>query len=352
MKILYGVQATGNGHINRSREVVSALKKAGHSVSVIFSGRDPRRLWDVDAFQPYSAYKGLTFEVSRGRVDYIKTLKKSGPLRFIRDLHGVNPASFNLVITDFEPLSAWFAKRHGIPSIGLGRQYAFRYPIPRPRGNILARIILKLFAPARYSIGLHYHHFNQPILPPIISNLTNEGIRDDQEKILVYLPFEEDGDVRRLLEPFREFHFFYYTSIDKPFRDKHISFLPFSRAGFVEDLKRCSGVICNAGFTLTSEALHLGKKLLVRPLAGQMEQASNALALQQLHLGTVMWSLDKPAVEKWLAYPPAQPLNYPDSVRDIVKWIGEGMWYSTRELVRRVWSAADERLIMGGSSPM
>jgi len=40
MKILYGIQATGNGHICRSREIISRLKKAGHEIFVIFSGRD------------------------------------------------------------------------------------------------------------------------------------------------------------------------------------------------------------------------------------------------------------------------------------------------------------------------
>ena len=349
MKILYGVQATGNGHINRSREVVSALKQAGHSVSVIFSGRDQSHLWDVEAFAPYSVYKGLTFGVSRGKVDYLKTLRNLNPVRFLRDLSGFNPASFNLVITDFEPLSAWIAKRHGIPSIGLGRQYAFRYSIPRPSKDIIAQLVLKYFAPARYSIGLHYHHFNQPILPPIISNLSCNGIKPIPEKILVYLPFEEPGDVKQLIQPFHEFHFFVYAGVDTPFHENHISFLPFSREGFVEDLRNCSGVICNAGFTLTSEALHLGKKLLVRPLAGQIEQVSNALALQQLNLGTVMSTLDEKVVEKWLTSPSPTPIHYPEVARDVVKWINEGMWNNTRELVRRVWSKVDEKLFQGAA---
>ena len=34
MKILYGVQATGNGHISRSREVIRNLKNMGQDVQV------------------------------------------------------------------------------------------------------------------------------------------------------------------------------------------------------------------------------------------------------------------------------------------------------------------------------
>ena len=40
MKILFGVQGTGNGHISRSRELVRKLKADGHDVDVIISGRN------------------------------------------------------------------------------------------------------------------------------------------------------------------------------------------------------------------------------------------------------------------------------------------------------------------------
>ncbi len=36
MNILYGVNATGNGHLSRSRITISELKKRGHKVTVLF----------------------------------------------------------------------------------------------------------------------------------------------------------------------------------------------------------------------------------------------------------------------------------------------------------------------------
>ena len=54
--------------------------------------------------------------------------------------------------------------------------------------------------------------------------------------------------------------------------------------GFQQDLHRCEGVICSAGFELPSEAIQLGKKLLVQPVAGQMEQQQRAsVALRLPH---------------------------------------------------------------------
>ena len=42
MKILYGVQGTGNGHITRGRAMQKALSDAGIEVDWVFSGRDSR----------------------------------------------------------------------------------------------------------------------------------------------------------------------------------------------------------------------------------------------------------------------------------------------------------------------
>jgi uncharacterized protein (TIGR00661 family) len=341
MKILYGIQATGNGHINRSREVVSALKRAGHVIYVVFSGRDQKKLWDVEAFEPFSVYKGLTFGVSRGRIRYLKTLMGLDPIQFLRDVAGFDVDSFDVIVTDFEPISAWAAKLRKIPSIGLGRQYAFRYAIPRARRDPIAELVLNYFAPAVYSIGVHYYHFNQPILPPIISTFTNKDTTSAPRKILVYLPFEERDDILQLIEPFSDTHFYVYTSVSRKLNDGNIFLRPFSREDFIDDLISCNGVICNAGFTLTSEALHLGKKLLVRPLAGQLEQSSNALALEQLNLAMVMSVLDRGVVKEWLKRPAPTPINYPDVAREVAEWIGEGKWSNIDELVNRIWSGVD-----------
>jgi uncharacterized protein (TIGR00661 family) len=350
MKILYGIQATGNGHINRSREVVSALKRADHELSVIFSGRDQEQLWGVNAFEPYSVYKGLTFGVSRGKVKYLKTLMGLDPIKFLRDIAGCDVDSFDLVITDFEPISAWAAKLRNIPSIGLGRQYAFRYAIPRAKRDPIAEMVLNYFAPAPHPIGLHYYHFDQPILPPIISTFINKSATNTPHKIVVYLPFEERDDTLQLIQPFSDTQFYVYTSVDKPVDKNNISLRPFSREGFTNDLITCSGVICNAGFTLTSEALHLGKKLLVRPLAGQLEQSSNALALTQLDLGMVMPVLEREIVEEWLKRPSPEPINYPNVAQEVAEWIGEGMWFNIDELVNRVWSKVGTRVFEPGMS--
>ena len=87
------------------------------------------------------------------------------------------------------------------------------------------------------------------------------------------------------------------------------------------DLATSQGVICNAGFELASEAIQLGKKLLVKPLLGQMEQLSNAKALEDLELGMTMDTLDPRTVKNWLDNFQAKQVIYPNVAEAIVDWL-------------------------------
>lgn len=338
MNILYGVQATGNGHISRSREIITALKKAGHSVRVILSGRDPEQLWDMDIFKPYTAFKGMTLEFERGRMCVVKTARNLGLRQLYRDVRSYRaPLAFDVALVDFEPVTARIARRLHIPSIGIGHQYAFNYRVPVPHYDPVARRILRCFAPADHALGLHWHHFGYPILPPVVPSISCDAAVQDN-KILVYLPFEERSDVLRLLSPFSDHAFYYYTGVNELCREANVHLRPFSRTGFIDDLTTCNGVICNAGFELASEALHIGKKLLVKPLAGQLEQTANALALRTLGLGDSMDTLNAATVQNWLVRDPVPARHYPDVAQLIADWVTRGDWKDTERLVARAWS--------------
>jgi uncharacterized protein (TIGR00661 family) len=343
MKILYGVQATGNGHICRSREVIRNLKRHGHDVHVLFSGRVPGLVRELDIFEPYTVRRGLTFITRKGRIEYLKTAAQLNFPEFLRDIRSFDVSGFDLVITDFEPILARIAKRHGIPSIGIGHQYAFMYDIPMAKGNPLGLFILRNFAPADYMIGLHWHHFDRPILPPIVPYHFENHRRIEKKKILVYLPFEELDEIENNLREFDTHHFHIYHGSCRQLEDKgNLHFRPFSREGFLRDLCECGGVICSAGFELPSEALHLGKRLLAKPLSGQIEQESNALALGQLGLATVSDKINVKLVRDWLngaGDSAEKPANYTDVAGYLAEWIGGRRWDDVSGLVRSAWDA-------------
>jgi hypothetical protein len=102
-------------------------------------------------------------------------------------------------------------------------------------------------------------------------------------------------------------------------------------------LEECSGVISNAGFELLSEALQIGKKLLVKPLVGQMEQMSNALVVSEFKLGMVMPTLNRRYVEKWLSWQDTEPMGYPDVARLVAEWIDRGNCKEVKQLAVQAW---------------
>ena len=75
MKILYGVQGTGNGHITRARVMASCFNKLGIDVDYVFSGRANKDYFDMHEFSDYKAYRGLSFSTENGQVKNLKTLK-------------------------------------------------------------------------------------------------------------------------------------------------------------------------------------------------------------------------------------------------------------------------------------
>jgi uncharacterized protein (TIGR00661 family) len=337
MKILYGIQTTGNGHISRSREVVRELKKLGHEVQVLFSGSKPEMQSDLTEFEPYQLCQGLTFCTKRGKLKYLQTAIQLNFFKFYQDIKSFDGFDCDLVITDFEPISARIARRQSLPSIGLGHQYAFVHEIPMNGDNPLTRFVIKNFAPVDYPVGLHWHHFNQPILPPIVPDKIKRGHEKIENMILVYLPFERLEEILAMVKPFGRYDFYIYHRLIEAEDSGNIHLRPYSRPGFLADLNDCEGVISNAGFELASEAMALGKKILVKPLAGQMEQTSNALSLATLKLGMVMASLDNGRLAQFLNRPPVKPIKFPNVAKIVANWIESGQWEDVEGLARQTW---------------
>lgn len=340
MKILYGIQGTGNGHVSRSTEVVDCLQKLGADVDVVFSGCKEDKLYDSSIITPKGFYEGFTFSTKDGRIRYMDTIKNISIVRFAKDVLSFAADGYDLVITDFEPLTSLIAKKANLPCIGIGHQYAFLYDIPMDSAGILDQIIMKNFAPARYPIGIHWHHFNLPIIPPIVPQDIALPEETDPSLILVYLPFEEPERIRKSLEPFKDYTFAVYSGglNQETCHLENIRWNPFSKTRFYEDLANCRGVICNAGFELPSEALHLGKKLLVKPLKGQFEQLSNAMTLKMLNLGFTMDELNPESIKRFLAQTEYPDITYPHVAMHLAAWIMNGNWDDSSDLINSVWN--------------
>jgi len=243
----------------------------------------------------------------------------------VSEVRALDLSPYDLILTDFEPVTAWAARLRHKPCVGIGHQYAFRYPVPRPGGNYHQRLLLRWMAPADTCLGLHWYHFDAPLLPPV-APVPELGSAQDARLIVVYLPFETPAAISALLTPCADFQFtVYHPDADTVTKSAaHIRWQRPNRHGFHGELIRSGGVICNAGFELASEALQLGIKLLVKPVQGQSEQHANAMALAQLGVGYTMDYLDDARVRDWLGCGRAVRVRYPDVAAAIARWIAAG----------------------------
>ncbi|MFA7553403.1 MAG: MJ1255/VC2487 family glycosyltransferase [Spongiibacteraceae bacterium] len=339
MKILYGVQATGNGHISRARMIARYFTEQNRSdieVTFLFSGRSPEKFFDMECFGNCLYRRGLTFSTRAGKVSYLKTIRENNLVEFIKEVSSLKVDDYDLIITDFEPITAWAAKLTRQKVIGIGHQYAFGHNIPVAGKTLLAAVIMRHFAPATTAVGLHWHHFDKAILPPIIDE--NLHATHNNDSVVVYLPFEDQAVVSQLLNSLSQYHFIQYSPELNDAEQGNISLRKTCHSGFKQDLSRSSAVICNAGFELVSECLQLQTPVLVKPLQGQFEQLSNAQALRQLGYASVLESLDRDCIETWLQGNKKTPgIRFNNVAKALVEWLSTGQTDDIGLLARRLW---------------
>jgi len=335
MKILYGVQGTGNGHISRARKMAAHFQARDADVTWLFSGREPRQFFDMETFGDFEYRSGLSMVQRNGAVLYWPTLRSNRAGQFLKDVRALNVRDYDLVITDFEPVTAWAARLADVTCIGIGHQYAFAHRIPQRGRNAISDLVMKYFAPVDIPVGLHWHHFNRDILPPIIDTSLRQ---QDRQHVLVYLPFEDQSEVTSLLRRFDQYQFVQYSPELEDAENGNVRLRRTNLHGFRADLCRSEAVICNAGFELVSECLHMGVAPLVKPVRGQMEQLSNALALEQLGWGSALPTLDAGPLGAWLeSERRSTTIRYPDVANTLVDWVLRGEWRETEQLRDVLW---------------
>lgn len=323
MKILYAIQGTGNGHLSRAIEMVPALEKIGH-VDVLISGQSSQLELP---FPIKFNKKGLTFRTnSRGGISYFKTLIFSSIITFIKEIYLLPVQEYDLVVSDFEPVSAWSSKIFGVTCIEVSHQSAILMKnSPRPSsGHSFAKWVLRNYCPSKQKIGIHFCNYNQDIFTPVIRQaVRNLNIRDDNF-FLAYLSGYYDDQLIRFLSKFDVKWKLYSKYTKVSYRVKNVIVKPIDKTNFLNDLAACTGVFCGAGFELPSEVIYLKKKLAVMPLKGQFEQICNAHCLK-LHGITVVRSLkssDSKSIQDWIdSSTHSLDFNFKDCKDDIVQRI-------------------------------
>jgi uncharacterized protein (TIGR00661 family) len=349
MDVLYGINGTGDGHTSRGRSLAPRLAaKDGMSLSYLFSGRAAQQYKNMQSFPDFTTREGLIVKHSQGGIDFLASGKEMifgqhNLKQLFKDAVNLPIHDYDLTITDFEPVTSFAARWRNAPHIGIAHQYAFLHALPAGINPWRLAAATKVYSPVKNSFGLHWDNFGHNILPPIFDAPIAQGV--EKGMILVYLDHEELNDVTSFLAPLAkgfEFHI-YHQDIQHFDATSHDGLIlkPKSPVTFKQDMARCEGLIANAGFVASSEMIHMGRKLLVKPLKGQSEQVSNVRALQHLGYGRTMARLDDGLVADWLQEKKAAKVCFPDVATALADWIEQGDWDNQAALKDQLWQQTE-----------
>jgi uncharacterized protein (TIGR00661 family) len=309
--ILYGVNGEGSGHSTRAQEVISHLIAEGHNVHVASFDRGLRNLREnFDVTEIY----GLRLAYVNNQVRYGRTLTRN--LLRVRQraksiallTKRVEEWKIQLVITDFEPLTCHVGHHLGLPVISIDNQHCLTntdvsYPSKYRRDAAVTKLVTRIMTPRAdaYLVTSFFEaRVKRPqtfLFPPILRQRVIDAAPTTGEHVLVYVTSPAPA-VAKLLGSVRDPFLAYGFG-----REGQIGNVLYRKPGmeqFLKDLIGAKAVIANAGFSLMTEALHLGKPYLAIPIEHQFEQIFNAYWLDKMGYGTYWEELNKERVESFL----------------------------------------------------
>jgi uncharacterized protein (TIGR00661 family) len=320
MKILYAIQGTGNGHISRAREIVPLLQQYG-DVDLVISGTqaDVKLTQDVR----YQLH-GFSFVFGKkGGVNHYETWKSMNLRRFIKDLKTVPLKSYNLILNDFEPVTAWACKTQKLESVGLSHQASFQSAkVPKPKSIDWAQLVMKYYAPASHYVGFHFDNYDDFIHTPVIRREIREMVLTNLGHYTVYLPAIDDKHLVPILNKISNVNWQVFSKhCLADYEHGNVKVCRINNELFNRSLASCEGLFTGGGFEGPAEALHMGKKLLVAPMRFQYEQQCNAYALKQFGL-PVIWGSNRNwelIIRNWVNNPQEHKFHFPDETAAVIE---------------------------------
>lgn len=320
MKVLYGVQATGNGHLSRAIEFYPIMSKYA-DVDVLLSGIQG----DLKLNFPVKyKYHGAGFVFGKnGGIDYWRSTLKAKPMRFFFDVFQLNLKEYDLIISDFEPVSTWAAKWTNIKRVALSHQASFlSEKTPRPhKRHAFGEFLYKRFAPVDRYIGLHYKAFDDNIYTPVVRREIRELQRSEKDHVVVYLPAFHEDVFKGHLKQISNISWKVFSKHTKSYsKDQNVEVFPIDNKNWMENLGSAYGAIIGAGFASTSEMLYLNKRFIAIPMMDQYEQVCNAVALEDMGV-QILTEIGPDFIDKvrsWLDNSTPISVDFPEHSEELV----------------------------------
>lgn len=346
-KIWYSVFGEGMGHAMRSAPIIEHLLKkhdliitAGDKAYPYLKKRFGARVHKI---------KSLHFIIENNEIDLIRTANNFINTYSLDTQHNVL-ITYNLIkkfkphiiISDFEPVSHYFASILKIPIINLDNIH------------VLTKCKIdfdKKFLPLYYAsqflintIELQSDFYlicalkdflvkekNVFLFPPIIREEVLDVKIKKSESILVYQTSSTNSKLVEDLKKLKAYKFIFYgMNVSK--KEENIIFKNFHSKTFVEDLSSCKAAILNGGFTGLSEAIYLKKPVLIVPVKNQFEQIFNGETIKKMKIGDWHEDLDYKKINKFIDKVPF----YNKNLQKIPKWENSRFFEKLEELIEQI----------------
>lgn len=352
MRILYGVVGEGMGHAMRSRVVLEELSRH-HEVQVVVSGRAHDYLQQrANEHLKVQKIWGYTLVYEDNEVRKFKTLVENvrGALgggwpenvrAYFEVAERFEP---DVVVSDFETWSYFFAQRHGLPVISVDNMQIIprcQHPPEILEGVRAEFALTKAIVKAKVAGAFHYYvtTFFYPELrkdrtslhPPILRPEILEARSEPGEHLLVYQTSTSNDELPRILKQSGVECRIYGLRRDlkEDVVDGNLRYRPFSERGFVDDLRTARAVVAGGGFTLMGEAVYLHKPMLSVPVGKQFEQILNARYLEREGYGLAADELTAERLGEFLSRVPEFGKNLEayrqDGNRDLLTALERGI---------------------------
>ena len=326
MRILYGIAGDGLGHAVRSSVIIEELRAQGHEIQIVVS--DDAADYVSRKFPGVTEIWGLSLVTRGNEVSQMRTLTSNvrrglAPSGLPRNIYKCFKVARNfdpdVVISDHEMWSWFFATLHDVPLIGLDNihllsrcqhppeimhglegQYPLEWMVVRNRVPSARHYLVSSFAQPEPSEP------NTTLIPPVLRKSILEAEPTTGDHLVVYQTCYSQVDLMGMLRNIDRPVYVYGSDLENGQRRRvgNVHFRPFNETEFIERLASCRAVVGSAGFTLMTESLHLQKPYFAIPVEGQIEQMLNARYLAWLGYGEYATDPDRPSLERFLARVP------------------------------------------------
>lgn len=320
-KILYGVCGIGNGHTYRQLPLIAQFAKTSRIVIFAYDRsltvlrkrfRGNPRVTVLEVAVPFYAGSptGLDFAATaRANAGRHKKVFRTNARAFAKAERLLGTP--DLVLTDYEPVSADYAYATGAPLVTIDQQSKYlvadapkrlagltyqdevaRLRLFFPKAD--ARIACSFFRVGRRSGANEDVRIVAPVVREEIIRLRRRRKKTDRS-VLIYLSTERalasPAALRRMCAAHPEVRFHVFGAGKGERGTENVTFYPHGNPRFLDILGSCVGIVSTAGHSLLSEAMFLGIPVLAVPV-DTYEQHMNAHIIAKHGFGLSRAQLD------------------------------------------------------------